>query len=63
MSSLILRVMILCSTDCGASSVGAATSTKTGAPSVPSRHMLSSTRQERIWCLEEQPGGLIFLAV
>ena len=44
-SSFINRVMILCSTACSASSLGAGTSTNSGAPSVPRRYTPSSTRQ------------------
>ena len=45
-----MRVMILCNTACSASSVGAGTSTNSGAPSVPRRYTPSSTRQCR-WML------------
>jgi len=44
----MVRVMILCNTACSASSVGAATSTNSGSPSVPHRYTPSSTRQCRV---------------
>ena len=39
--------MVLCNTACSASSVGAGTSVKTWAPTVPLRYSPSSTRQCR----------------
>ena len=44
-SSFIVRVMILCSTACSASSVGAGTSTNSGAPSLPRWYTPSVLRQ------------------
>ena len=51
--------MILCNTACSASSVGAGTSTKTGAPSVLSRYTPFSTRQCRATLRHVEPHGAL----